>query len=162
MLSAYDYDIKCKSTDAHANADSLSRLPLQSTSDQQLNEKVPISVFNVSQISALPVTCQDIQRATRTDRLLSQIYNYVKNGWFRNVNEELKPYFLKKKNEIGLESGRLLWGIRVIIPIKLQSRILQSLHANHPGISRMKAIARSYYPHAQASRVIGRAKRDPP
>ena len=97
LLSAYDYDIKYKSTDAHANADCLSRLPLQSTSDQQLNEKAPISVFNVSQISALPVTCQDIQRATRTDRLLSQIYNYVKNGWPRNVNEELKPYFLKKK-----------------------------------------------------------------
>ena len=106
LLSANNYDIKYKSTDAHANADCLSRLPLQSTSDQQLNGKAPISVFNVSQISALPVTSQDIQRATQTDRLLSQIYNYVKNGWPRNVNEELKPYFMK----IGLESGCLLWG----------------------------------------------------
>ena len=58
-----------------------------------------IRMFNVSQISALPITCQDIQRASCTDRLLSQIYNYVKKGWPRNVNEELKPYFLKNKNE---------------------------------------------------------------
>ena len=76
------------STYAHANADCLSRLPLQSTSDQQLNEKASIRMFNVSQISALPITCQDIQRASCTDRLLSQIYIYVKNGWPRNVNEE--------------------------------------------------------------------------
>ena len=80
--------------------DCLPRLPLQSTYDQQLDVKAPISVFNVSQISALPVTCQDIQRATRTDRLLSQIYNYVYNGWPRNVNEELKPYFLEKKMKL--------------------------------------------------------------
>ena len=61
------------------------------------------------------------------------------------MNEELKPYFLKKMKESVLESGCLLWGILVIILIKLQSRILQSLHANHPGISRMKAIAQSYF-----------------
>ena len=61
------------------------------------------------------------------------------------MNEELKPYFLKKMKESVMESGCLLWGILVIILIKLQSRILQSLHANHPGISQMKAIAQSYF-----------------
>ena len=35
-------------------------------------------------------------------------------------------------------------GIRVIIPAAFQSTILQSLHSGHPGITRMKAIARSY------------------
>ena len=39
----------------------------------------------------------------------------------------------------------LFCGIRVIIPTKTQSRILLILHANHPGLSRMKAIARSYF-----------------
>ena len=38
-----------------------------------------------------------------------------------------------------------MWGIRVIIPETLQSRILQSLHDTHPGIARMKAVARSYF-----------------
>ena len=49
------------STYAYANADCLSRLPLQSTSDQQLNEKASIRMFDVPQISALPITCKDIQ-----------------------------------------------------------------------------------------------------
>ena len=38
-----------------------------------------------------------------------------------------------------------MWGIRVIVPHSLQSQLLQSLHQNHPGVSRMKAIARSYF-----------------
>ena len=37
-----------------------------------------------------------------------------------------------------------MWGIRVIIPKNLQQKVLESLHDNHPGITRMKAIARSY------------------
>ena len=38
-----------------------------------------------------------------------------------------------------------MWGVRVIIPNKLQDRILQSLHENHPRITRMKSVARSYF-----------------
>ncbi|XP_029141632.1 uncharacterized protein K02A2.6-like, partial [Protobothrops mucrosquamatus] len=38
----------------------------------------------------------------------------------------------------------LLWGSRVVIPASLRSRILLSLHEGHPGIVRMKALARSH------------------
>ena len=37
-----------------------------------------------------------------------------------------------------------MWGIRAIVPKSLQSQVLKELHQEHPGISRMKAIARSY------------------
>ena len=37
-----------------------------------------------------------------------------------------------------------MWGIRVIIPKSLQQRILESLHENHPGITHMKAVGRTY------------------
>ena len=48
LLSAYKYDIKFKSTEAHANADGLSRLPLmQTTAEGQSPEA---SVFNIAQI----------------------------------------------------------------------------------------------------------------
>ena len=57
---------------------------------------------------------------------------------------ETKPY-QTRQDEIGIESGCLLWGIRVIIPESLQSQVLKSLHENHPGISRMKSIAPSYF-----------------
>ena len=37
-----------------------------------------------------------------------------------------------------------MWGIRVIIPSKHRAHILQELHRDHPGCSRMKSVARSY------------------
>ena len=37
-----------------------------------------------------------------------------------------------------------MWGIRVIIPRKLQNQVLEELHRGYPGIVRMKSIARSY------------------
>ena len=45
---------------------------------------------------------------------------------------------------MSIEEGCLFWGMRVIIPTKLQNRLLKELHNEHPGISRMKSIARSY------------------
>ncbi|XP_060103361.1 uncharacterized protein LOC132577587, partial [Heteronotia binoei] len=42
------------------------------------------------------------------------------------------------------EEGCLLWGSRVVVPPPLQKRVLASLHETHPGIVRMKALARSY------------------
>ena len=37
-----------------------------------------------------------------------------------------------------------MWGSRVVIPPSLRKTILAELHESHPGVSRMKAIARSH------------------
>ena len=95
-------------------------------------------------MQALPVSFRDIQKATRCDRLLGKVLTYTQTGWPNQVPEELKPY-KSRATEIGIESGCLMWGIRVIVPETLHTRVLKSLHKNHPGITRMKAIARSYF-----------------
>ncbi|XP_060110490.1 LOW QUALITY PROTEIN: uncharacterized protein K02A2.6-like, partial [Heteronotia binoei] len=38
----------------------------------------------------------------------------------------------------------LLWGSRVVVPPPLRKQVLGALHKTHPGIVRMKALARSY------------------
>ena len=53
------------------------------------------------------------------------------------------PYHTKK-DEISIEADCSLWGIGIIIPKAQQPQTLQTLHEGHPGIQRMKAIARSY------------------
>ena len=80
----------------------------------------------------------------RRDKTLSKVLTYVQNGWRKQVPDELKPY-QRWQNEIGIECDCLMWGIRVIIPGSLQPKLLKSLHENHPGITRMKAMARSYF-----------------
>jgi len=49
-----------------------------------------------------------------------------------------------KRNELTIEKGILLWGIRVILPSKLKDQVLQEIHQGHPGTNRMKQIARSH------------------
>ena len=37
-----------------------------------------------------------------------------------------------------------MWGMRAVVPTKLQSRILSELHFTRPGIVKMKLLAHSY------------------
>ena len=45
---------------------------------------------------------------------------------------------------MSVDRGCLLWGARVVIPPKFQDRLLHELHETHPGIVRMKSMARAY------------------
>ena len=60
LLSAYDY-IVFKPTQAHCNADGLSRLPLP---DEAPLISEDVAIYNVAQIHALPITFQAIKTAT--------------------------------------------------------------------------------------------------
>lgn len=142
LLSAYTYDIRYKSTMEHANADGLSRLPLPSTPSSDADQGP--NTFNIGQVQALPVTAQNIEKATRRDPILSQVYRHVQNGWPQQVSEDLQIY-KDRSTELSTQGGCLMWGLRVIVPTSLQSSVLKSLHRNHPGITRMKATSRSYF-----------------
>ena len=67
---------------------------------------------------------------------------HVAQGWPDAVDDQLKP-FKNRKMELSLEGGCLLWGNRVVVPEKLQDRLLQLVHDGHPGIGAMKSTARS-------------------
>ena len=141
LLSAYQYDIQFKPTKEHSNADGLSRLPLRNEKPTQHSKEV--NVFNIGQIQALPVTFSHIEKATRTDPVLSKVLLYTKRGWPAQTADVMKP-FRNRHQELTVEGGCVLWGIRVIVPKKLQPDILHELHRDHPGVTRMKSLARSY------------------
>ena len=138
LLSAYSYDIEFKRTQDHANADGLSRLP---QGDRQPPNTA--SAFLIGQIQALPVTAQQLAVATRQDPILGRIHGYIRNGWPASTSEEYQP-FRDRQQQLSTEGQIVLWGNRVIIPEKLRPAILKELHRNHPGITRMKGLARSY------------------
>lgn len=143
VLSAYSYEIEFRPTAAHGNADGLSRLPLHEPSSE---DAVPsgVTLFNVSQLDSLPVTSQQLQAATRTDPVLSRILRCTREGWPKQPDDQLRPYW-SHRHEFTIEQECLLWGIRALIPKKLQSQLLAELHRDHTGISRMKAVARGYF-----------------
>ena len=71
------------------------------------------------------------------------LHYFVQQGWPTHVQDELKPYHVRR-GELTVEANCLLWGRKVIVPVpeKLQSRVLEELHAAHPGVVRMKSISR--------------------
>ena len=126
ILSAYRYDIVYRSTKLHANADALSRLPVQSQEECSGGVNFD-NLFNFGQIESLPVTAVQIATATRTDPLLSLVLSYVKKGWPETVSQDLKPYF-HRRQELTVQNDCVMWGIRVVVPAKFHGKVLTELH----------------------------------
>ena len=57
--------------------------------------------------------------------------------------DHLQPYWTRR-HELTVEGDCLLWGIRAVVPLSLQERVLQELHQEHQGVAKMKTLARSY------------------
>ena len=141
ILSAYKYEIEFRPTEEHGNADALSRLPLKETASENVDNDP--RVFNVAQLQSLPVNVRQLRAATSSDLVLSKVLRYTRGSWPREVPQLLRPFF-DKRHELTVEEGCLLWGIRVIVPKRLRAKLLDELHRDHPGIVRMKSVARSY------------------
>ena len=58
----------------HADADSLSQLPIEEDEDSG-------AMFKVSLFDGLPVTTSDIAAATTKNPKITQVYHYVLKGW---------------------------------------------------------------------------------
>ena len=144
LLSAYSYNIIYKQGVNHSNVDGLSRLPLSEVKPSAL--EVQSTDFTVCQLNLLPVTSKELAAATRSDPELSRVLNFTLKGWPAVHTEEsmtLQPYWTRR-GELTVECGCLLWGVSAVVPRKLQQQVLKELHDGHPGMVRMKNLARSY------------------
>lgn len=113
LLSANTYDIRFKTTVNHANADGLSHLPLPTQQDSISISSQTTTLFNISQIEALPITATEVGLATKQDRLLSKVYHYTKTSW--PASPALQPY-KHQQHQLTIEGDCLMWGIRVVVP----------------------------------------------
>ena len=91
------------------------------------------------------MSSKQIRQWTQRDPILSKVSNLVLQGWAtaEDDSDDLVPY-ARRKLEISVEDGCLLWGQRVIVPPPGRQRVIDELHEGHPGTSRMKSLARSY------------------
>ena len=142
QLAAYQYDIEYRASKNHANADALSRLP-RKTAKKADDWTQEADQVNRVQVERAPITVPKIREATRGDPALSRAMYYILHGWPTQdeILEELKVYY-NKQDEFTVEDGCLLRGTRVVIPAKYQPAVLSELHLNHPGMVRMKSLAR--------------------
>ena len=157
FLQGHDYDIEYKRSKSHANCDGLSRLP--HSRSEELPNSDSVEIYNFSQIDSLPVSASDVKHETRRDPILSKVLDLTLNGWtYKPRDERLKPIYMRR-NELSVQNGCLIWGIRVIIPIKLRNKVLDELYVGHIGIVKMKELSRSFVWWPKLDNDIGQLAR---
>ena len=92
-------------------------------------------------LSDSPVTANDIRFWTKRDTKLSRVLQFQKQGWPTEGDRDLEPY-LSKRCELSTHEGCILWGTRIVVPKPGRDAVLQELHEGHPGITKMRALAR--------------------
>ena len=103
-----------------------------------------VCLLEQQQLTHLPIKAVDIQHETSSDPILSQAYNFTVRGWTlsaSSVPNEVKPFY-KKSFDFTTFNGGLLLGLKVAIPKKFQSSVLELLHEGHPGMTRTKSLTR--------------------
>lgn len=140
LLRAYEYKIIYKPGKFHSNADALSRLPVPTV---QKEEERPERVLMLDHMDDVPLNVSQVRKWTSKDAILSQVYSYILSGWPEVKDPELVPYH-SRRLEMSAQDGCILWGARTVIPPPGRTALLKALHQSHPGMSRMKALARSY------------------
>ena len=141
LLSSYQYTVSYKPGSQMANADVLSRLPLP-----EMPESVPIpgeTVLLMQNLQTSPITFNQLRQWTTQDPTLSKVHRLLLQGWQHSNDPELKPYQVRH-SELSVCDGCVMWGNRVVVPQAGCKRVMEQLHDGHPGISRMKSLARSF------------------
>ena len=144
ILSAYDYSIEHVKGRDNVVADCLSRVPELLSAEDESFLVHEIDEFSCDPCADMPISSDDIAKTTKEDSVLSTVCRYLRFGWPDKVTEELKPYY-RIRDELSIECECIVWKNRVVIPPVFRRCLLQELHSEHMGISRMKAVARSFF-----------------
>ncbi|KAL5500663.1 hypothetical protein EMCRGX_G012257 [Ephydatia muelleri] len=136
------YQIVYRPSQLQANADGLSRLPLkgEEPGDVPLPGDTILMMESLSNADSV-VTATTIRSWTDKDPVLSLVRRMVLHGWQPQASDEFRPYE-QRKLELSVQNGCVLWGSRVVVPPQGRQHVLEMLHEGHPGISRMKSLAR--------------------
>lgn len=120
-MSMYNYEIVHRSGSKMGHVDALSRLPLDESTEIDVDR---INFLNFDKDS--PIQLEDVQKQTSSDSLVSQVYENMLNGWPVNVSKELLPYFLKRKS-FSTEDNCLYYINRIVIPQVLREVVLNRM-----------------------------------
>lgn len=94
ILSAYQYEIRYIESKKNCNADALSRLPISTHSNKEIDHG---HIYYINE--SLPINYKQIATETKRDPILQKVYNYCYTGWPENkskISDEIKPYFYRR------------------------------------------------------------------
>ena len=131
--------------------DMLSRAPVSSTVDDNMEEEIALHVHLVRR--TLPVTeskLEEIRRETAEDQSMRALSETIKYGWPETKGET--PVSIHAdwdvRDEMSQLNGVVLRGERIAIPPSMRKVMLEKIHQGHMGIEKSKRRARDtlYWP----------------
>lgn len=104
-LGAYDYVMVYKAGKDHGNADVLSRLPVPSTEEKEVDPEDGGRVMMPDHLEAPLITDRQLERWTSRDPVLARVREYVGRGWPKEVvNPCFAPYY-HRRDELSIQGG---------------------------------------------------------
>lgn len=151
ILLNYDFSIEYVKTKEFGNVDVLSRLINQKQKPEEDYVIASIQLENditrslTESIAKFPLTHIQIAHETKTDEVLKIVFECVMKGNWNDHREDPQVNIFKSRaSELSIHQECIMLGDRVVVPSSLRQKVIKQLHRGHPGIVRMKAIARSY------------------
>lgn len=152
ILMGYDFDIKFIGTDDFGHADVLSRLIAEQPRSHEdfviaqlmAEEETHIIANDFKKFAS--ISFDDIRAATAADDTLQRIVDFIVNGWppKSRIHSRDVLHFYNLKGELQVTHDVILYRDRTVVPGCFRQRVLAVLHEAHPGVCRMKRLARCY------------------
>ncbi|EFP01961.1 hypothetical protein CRE_22892 [Caenorhabditis remanei] len=152
ILLNYHFKIEYVNTMSFGQADALSRLIAENADSKEPEDHVIAQVeLDITDTFAqgckqLPVNAHTIRSYSRKDTTLQEVYKAIQTGqWPKSVpkNSPLWEYYNRREDPY-IVQGCIMFGERILVPPTLRNRVLKMLHRAHPGIVRMKKLARGF------------------
>jgi transposase InsO family protein len=151
-LLGYDFKIEYRKSTDFGQADALSRLiSSHPTPDEEVVVAALQAEFDMEMLTSyLPVTFGKLRTTTQKDELLQSVKEFIMSRWpdlkyLRQHHDwsQLEGFY-RRRESLTIEQGCIMFRERVVIPTVLRTKVLKLLHQGHPGIQRMKSLARNY------------------
>ena len=147
-LMRYMYTIAHVPGKSLVTADALSRAPQErplTEAEELLTDEVTAQANLV--VGALPATekrLAEIRARQLEDDVCRQVMRYCAEGWpsHPSLPSVLRPYW-QVQNELTIQNGLLLKGVRLVIPTCMRLAMLDKLHEGHQGVVRCRSRAQS-------------------
>ena len=105
---------------------------LEETVIASLKSEMDVKYVLFNTVKELPVTLEEIKFKTKFEKFINQ------------TKKELMDQKVKTNDIFSTCNGLLMNGERMVIPAVLTKKMLKDLHTGHSGMSKMKALKRSY------------------
>lgn len=157
-LLAYHFSIEYVNTESFAYVNTLSRLINQNNYDEDeyvlAAVKIEQQIHQVisTSLQSIPIKFDQIKEAYKSDTILQQLIKLTASNWENDtdfMNDPVLNQFYNRREHLTSTNDIVMFSDRIVIPTILRENVIKELHKGHPGIDRMKNLARAhvYWPN---------------